>query len=139
MFLTRTSRKRVNTAVAEQSFIPLEQVRALVRSTHLKKLTHLQLRLSDMGDDGIREFIASGILKQLKWLDLRHGCVTDEGARLLAECPDAKHLERIDLSRNSGHGRRTGRAPLRGVNAVANQPLTQSELESPRVPARRRL
>jgi uncharacterized protein (TIGR02996 family) len=114
----------------ERSYLPLDQVRALVHSPYLKKLTHLQLRLSDMGDDGIREVIASGILKQLVWLDLRHGCVTDDGARLLAACPDAKRLKRIDLSRNAVTTE--GLAALRatGVNAVANDPLTQNELDS---------
>ncbi|QJW96558.1 TIGR02996 domain-containing protein [Frigoriglobus tundricola] len=114
----------------DESFIPLAQVQALLRSPHLRKLTHLQLRLSDMGDDGIRAFIASGILKQLQWLDLRHGCVTDEGAALLAACPDAKRLERIDLSRNAVTA--DGLAALRaaGVNAVANNPLTPTELGS---------
>jgi uncharacterized protein (TIGR02996 family) len=112
----------------EQSYIPLGQVRALLASPHLKKLTHLQLRLSDMGDDGIREIIDSGILKQLKWLDLRHGCITDDGAKLLAACPDAKRLERIDLSYNGVTA--TGLAAMRNakINAVANNPLTQTEL-----------
>ncbi|HEY1187548.1 MAG TPA: TIGR02996 domain-containing protein [Gemmata sp.] len=112
-----------------QSFIPLAQVRALVNSPHLTKLTHLQLRLSDMGDDGVREIIASGILKRLTWLDLRHGCVTDEGAKLFAACPDAKNLERLDLSRNAVSA--AGLAILRaaGINAVANRPLTQTELD----------
>ena len=110
------------------SYIPLEQVRALVNSPYLKKLTHLQLRLSDMGDEGVREIIASGILKQLAWLDLRHGCVTDDGAKLLAASPDAKRLGRIDLSRNVVSAE--GLAALRkaGVNAVANNPLTENEL-----------
>ncbi|MBN9117895.1 MAG: WGR domain-containing protein [Planctomycetes bacterium] len=114
----------------EVSYIPLEQVRALVHSKYLKKRTHLQLRLSDMGDDGVREIVASGILKQLRWLDLRHGCVTDEGADLFVACPDAKNLERLDLSRNAVSAK--GLAALRkaGVNAVANDPLTQSELDS---------
>jgi hypothetical protein len=117
-----------NRQTGSDSYIPLDQVRALVRSKHLKKLTHLQLRLSDMGDGGIREIIASGILKRLVWLDLRHGCVTDAGANLLAACPDAKRLERIDLSRNAVSA--SGLAALRaaGVNAVANNPLTQQEL-----------
>jgi uncharacterized protein (TIGR02996 family) len=112
------------------SYIPLDQVRALVRSPHLKKLTHLQLRLSDMGDDGIREIIVSGILKRLAWLDLQHGCVTDEGARQLAACADAKRLERIDLSYNGVTA--TGLAALRsaGVNAVANNPLAQDQLDN---------
>ncbi len=113
----------------EVSYLPLEQVRHLLRSPHLKSLTYLQIRLSDMGDEGIREIIASGILKRLKWLDLRHGAVTDEGAQLLAACPDAKKLDRIDLSRNAVSG--TALAALRkaGVNAVANDPMTQEELE----------
>lgn len=112
-----------------RSYIPLAQVRALVRSPHLKKLTHLQLRLSDMGDDGVREIIASGILNRLKWLDLRHGCITDEGAALFAACADAKNLDRLDLSRNAVTS--AGLAVLRaaGISAVANNPQTQEELE----------
>ena len=35
-----------------RSFLPLEQVRALLTSKCLTSLTHLQLRLSDLGDDG---------------------------------------------------------------------------------------
>ena len=114
----------------DRSYIPLGQVRALVRSPNLPKLTHLQLRLSDMGDAGVREIVASGILKRLKWLDLRHGCITDAGAKLFAECPDAKNLERLDLSRNAVTA--AGLAVLRKakVNAVANRPLTDAELES---------
>lgn len=113
----------------DRSFIPLHRVAPVFRSPHLKKLTHLQLRLSDMGDDGIREIIASDILKQLKWLDLRHGCITDDGARLLAACPDAKRLERIDLSYNGVTA--TGLATLRKakINAVANNTLTQAQLD----------
>jgi uncharacterized protein (TIGR02996 family) len=114
----------------DRSFIPLRRVRAVIHSKHLKKLTHLQLRLSDMGDDGIRAIIDSGILKQLRWLDLRHGCITDESARLLAACPDAKRLERIDVSYNGVTA--TGLAAMRNakINAVANNPLTQSQLDS---------
>jgi uncharacterized protein (TIGR02996 family) len=111
------------------SYIPLDQVRALLRSKHLKKLTHLQLRLSDMGDDGIREIINSGILKQLQWLDLRYGGVTDEGAKLLAACPDAKKLDRIDLSRNGVTGSGLHKLRKAGVNAVARDAHTTSELE----------
>jgi uncharacterized protein (TIGR02996 family) len=112
------------------TFVPLSQVRALVRSAHLKNLTHLQLRLSDAGDDGVREIIASGILNRLKWLDLRHGCISDAGANLFAACSDAKKLERLDLSYNGVTA--PGLAALRaaGVNAVANHTLTQTELDS---------
>jgi uncharacterized protein (TIGR02996 family) len=82
------------------SAIRLEQVRAVVRSPHLGNLTHLQLRLSDMGDPGCEEIIRSGALKRLKVLDLRHGCVTDEGARALAACPDLRNLDLLDVERN---------------------------------------
>jgi hypothetical protein len=111
------------------SYIPLTQVRALVRSPHLKKLTHLQLRLSDMGDDGVREIIDSGILKQLVWLDLRHGCITDDGAKLLVACPETKRLERLDLSRNAVSSKGLSALRKAGVNAVANKPLTANEID----------
>jgi uncharacterized protein (TIGR02996 family) len=111
------------------SFLPLEQVRALVRSPHLSRLTHLQLRLSNIGDDGVREIINSGILARLKWLDLRHGCITDAGARLLANSRNAQRLEYLDLSRNAVTD--AGLALLRsaGVPALADNPLRPSELE----------
>lgn len=112
----------------ERSFIPLGRVAPVFHSPHLKSLVHLQLRLSDMGDDGVREIINSGILKRLKWLDLRHGCITDAGARLLARCRDARNLDRLDLSRNAVTP--AGLAELRKakINAVANNPLTDQEL-----------
>jgi uncharacterized protein (TIGR02996 family) len=82
------------------SSLPLEQVRALLRSPHLKSLTHLQLRLSNMGDEGCRALVDSGILKRLKVLDLRHGCISDDGASALAACPELRHLESLDVSGN---------------------------------------
>jgi uncharacterized protein (TIGR02996 family) len=113
---------------ADESVLPLRRVVPVFRSPHLKSLIHLQLRLSDMGDEGVREIVSSGILKRLKWLDLRHGCITDEGAKVFAACPDARNLERLDLSRNGVTS--SGLAALRkaGVNAVANNPLTEQEL-----------
>jgi uncharacterized protein (TIGR02996 family) len=84
-----------------EPYIRLPAVRAVVRATNLPSLTHLRLRLSDMGDKGVAEIISSGILKRLKVLDLRHGCVTDAGAQALAKCPDARSLEMLDLDRNS--------------------------------------
>jgi uncharacterized protein (TIGR02996 family) len=112
------------------SFLPLDQVRALVRSKHLTSLTYLQLRLSDMGDDGVREIIDSGILKRLKVLDLRHGCITDDGARLFAACPDARSLERLDLSRNAVTAAGLRALKAAGIKAVANSPLTRRELDA---------
>jgi uncharacterized protein (TIGR02996 family) len=85
----------------EHAYIRTPAVKALVNSTSLPALTHLQLRLSDMGDKGVKEIVASGILGRLKVLDLRHGCVTDAGANLLAKSADAKKLERLDLTNNN--------------------------------------
>src|SRR5262249_30325067 len=84
----------------DDGFLPLSVVRPLWRSTHLTNLTHLQLRVSSMGDEGCEEIVRSGILKRLKVLDLRHGCVTDTGVDTLAACPDLRRLERLDLDRN---------------------------------------
>jgi hypothetical protein len=114
---------------ADESVLPLRRLVPVFRSPHLKSLTHLQLRLSDMGDEGVREIVSSGILKRLKWLDLRHGCITDEGARLFAACPDAKNLERLDLSRNAVSSAGLNALRKAGVKAVANNPLTERELE----------
>jgi hypothetical protein len=83
------------------AYIRLDQLRAICRSPHLTSLTHLQLRLTDFGDDGIAEIIESGILKRLRVLDLSYGCVTDDGARALAACPDLKHLHHLDLTMNA--------------------------------------
>jgi uncharacterized protein (TIGR02996 family) len=112
----------------DQSFIPLGRVAPLLRSKHLPSLTHLQLRLSDMGDEGARAIVASGILQRLKVLDLRHGAITDEGARVFARCPEAKGLERLDLSRNAVTAAGLEELRKAGVNAVANNPLTRREL-----------
>src|SRR5262249_8722919 len=76
-----------------QAYIRFEGLPAICRAPQLTKLTHLRLRLTDLGDEGAREIIDSGILKRLKVLDLRHGSVTDEGAKMLADCPDIKHLK----------------------------------------------
>jgi uncharacterized protein (TIGR02996 family) len=85
----------------EHPYIRLRELRTVCRATNLPKLTHLAMRYTDFGDDGIREIIDSGILNRLKVLDLLGGCVTDEGAKLLAACPDAKNLERLNLDTNA--------------------------------------
>jgi uncharacterized protein (TIGR02996 family) len=92
---------------------------ALFRSKKLPDLAHLQLRNSDIGDEGLRVLIASGRLRTLKTLDLLGGCVTDAGARLLAACPDVRNLEAINLSQNLLS--EAGIAALRatGVNLTA--------------------
>lgn len=85
----------------DNPYIQLAGLRALVHSPHLPSLTHLRLRLADFGDRGCSVIIGSGILNRLKVLDLRHGLITDEGARRLAACPELKHLELLDVSRNT--------------------------------------
>jgi uncharacterized protein (TIGR02996 family) len=84
----------------EQAHLRLGDVRPLLRSHNLPSLTHLSLRMSDIGDAGVEEIIASGILKRLNVLDLRYGKVTNHGAYRLASCPDARQLVRLVLSNN---------------------------------------
>jgi uncharacterized protein (TIGR02996 family) len=81
--------------------LALEDFRAVCRSPHLRSLTHLRVRLTEVGDEGCREVVESGLLKRLKVLDLNLGSVTDEGARLLAGCPDLRRLDFLDLGRNA--------------------------------------
>jgi hypothetical protein len=103
---------------------------ALARAPHLRNLQHLQLRNSDIGDEGIRVFVESGLIKRLKSLDLLGGCVTDIGARTLAACPDLRHLESIDLSQNMLTS--AGIAALRatGVHLTAEHQLGPAAFES---------
>jgi uncharacterized protein (TIGR02996 family) len=103
----------------EGPYIRLPAVRALVRATTLPGLTHLRLRLSDMGDKGCAEVVGSGILQRLRVLDLNHGCVSDEGARLFAACPDARNLELLSLNRNCLTEAGTGALKAAGVRFAA--------------------
>ncbi len=81
-------------------YLHFDAIRALLHSPHLPKLTHLRLRLTDMGDPGCEEIVHSRILKRLKVLDLRHGRISDEGAKVLASSPDLRNLQHLDVSRN---------------------------------------
>ncbi len=85
---------------SHQPYVNLAGVRALVHSPHLPKLMHLQLRLSDMGDEGCEEIVRSGILKRLRYLDLMFGRISDRGAEILAGCPDLRNLGLLDVSSN---------------------------------------
>jgi hypothetical protein len=86
---------------SDTAFIGLAELRAVVRSPHLKRLSHLRLRKTDFGDAGVEEIVGSGILKRLRVLDLKQGTITDRGARLLANCPDAANLRKLNLEGNS--------------------------------------
>jgi uncharacterized protein (TIGR02996 family) len=110
----------------EDPYIRLAELRAVCRSKHLTSLTHLRLRLTDFGDDGVREIVDSGALKRLKVLDLRHGSVTDEGAELLANCPDLRKLERLDLSRNGMTD--AGKNALRATGVPAELDFQHDEI-----------
>jgi uncharacterized protein (TIGR02996 family) len=97
-------RLRIHPAYAEYhdtgSFLPLEEVVALVDSPHFPALRHLHLHASDLGDEGCAEIVRSGILGRLETLDLAYGCIQDEGARILAACPDVRRLKHLSLENN---------------------------------------
>jgi uncharacterized protein (TIGR02996 family) len=93
-----------------EAFIELPDLRALLRSPHLKGVTHLRVHCSSVGDAGCQEVVDSGALERLKLLDLRHGTITDDGARTLAACPDLKNLKVLDVAHNA--------LTRRGVNAL---------------------
>jgi uncharacterized protein (TIGR02996 family) len=84
----------------EDSYLPFSQVQKLLRSPNFPNLRHLRLRLSDMGDAGCEEIVRSGILKRLKVLELAEGRISDRGAGVLADCPDLKNLQRLDVRYN---------------------------------------
>ncbi len=104
---------------ARGSYLPLDEVAPLFRSSHLTKLTHLALRESNMGDDGVQILVESGMLARLRVLDLSHGAITDGGAELLAR--HGRHLQSLNLSDNA-------LSPA-GVRALqeANVPVTATE------------
>jgi uncharacterized protein (TIGR02996 family) len=81
--------------------VTLDELDALVRSKNLPALTHLQVRLTTLGDEGADRIARSGILKRLKTLDIGYGNMTDAGAEVLAACPDLKNLDVLDVSRNA--------------------------------------
>jgi uncharacterized protein (TIGR02996 family) len=77
-----------------------DNVRAVLTSPHLRSLTHLQLRCCSGGDAMVQDIASSGILNRLEVLDLRHGLITDQGAKSLAQCPETRNLELLDLVNN---------------------------------------
>ena len=102
-----------------------------MQSPHLRSLTHLQLHRSDLGDVGCTEIVTSGILKRLKMLD----CGTAKSPhrrRILADCPDLRRLELLDIERNALT--QTGidilrrcSVPLRGDNQQTTEELARQQ------------
>jgi uncharacterized protein (TIGR02996 family) len=105
----------------EGAYITLDGVRALVHSPHLPSLTHLQLRTSDIGDEGCEEIVRSGILRRLKTLDLMYGLISDRGAEVLAGCPDLRSLERLEVSSN-----RIGEAGIAALERACGAKVVKS-------------
>jgi hypothetical protein len=100
-------------------YLTLDDLRRVLAARHLQSLTHLQFRLSDIGDQGCALIARSGILKRLKVLDLRHGRITDRGVGHLLACPDMKNLARLDLSRNTISAQGVARLQSSGLLVVA--------------------
>ncbi len=113
----------------KEAFIELPELRAVLRSPHLKSLTHLRVHVSNIGDPGCKEIVASGILRRLKVLDMRHGCITNEGARTLAACPDLKNLEMLDVSRNALTRQGVNALKAVGIPVRAEAQQDQGDLE----------
>lgn len=106
------------------AYIRLTHLRAICRSPHLKKLTHLCLRLTDFGDDGVKELIDSGMLARLRVLDIRGGCVSDDGAKLLAASPHLKKLDFLNLQANALTATGVRLIEATGANAKLTQQHT---------------
>jgi uncharacterized protein (TIGR02996 family) len=115
-------------APADEPFLDLDALSAVVRSPILRSLTHLQLRLCTAGDDGCQEIVASGVLKRLKMLDLRHGRITDAGARTLAACADLRNLDVLDVNRNALSADGVALLRATGVQVVGDDQQTAEEL-----------
>jgi hypothetical protein len=67
--------------------IELSDLQNLCESENLVGLTHLRLRLTELGDEGCALLVESGMIERLSVLDLRLGSITDAGAETLADCP----------------------------------------------------
>jgi Ran GTPase-activating protein (RanGAP) involved in mRNA processing and transport len=100
--------------------IELDEFDALLRSSNLPNLTHLQVHMTTFGDDGAAALVKSGILRRLKVLDIAYGNMTDEGARLLAKCPDLKHLDVLNVSENALTSSGVTALSATGIQVVAD-------------------
>jgi uncharacterized protein (TIGR02996 family) len=118
------------------AYIGLKHLRAICRSPHLKTLTHLCLRITDFGDDGVKEIIQSGMLERLKVLDLRAGCISDDGAARLAASKHLKKLEFLNLYNNalSADGVKAIQATKVNADLTSQHTSTSAEIEDGQLP-----
>jgi uncharacterized protein (TIGR02996 family) len=105
----------------DEAYIRQDGFIRMVRSPHLRSLTHLTLRLHEIGDAGIEALIDSGMLRRLKTLDLTGGDLTDVSARRLAASPDVRGLTKLTLTNNYLTDEGIGALLEVGVNLVADE------------------
>lgn len=103
-----------------ETTIDLADLKAILKSPNLPCLTHLQVHMTNFGDDGCRAIIESGILRRLKELDLGYGNMTDEGALLLADCPDLNNLDELDVRRNALSATGIAALEAEGITVIAD-------------------
>jgi uncharacterized protein (TIGR02996 family) len=113
------------------AYVTAESFSRMVRSSHLNSLSHLELYLSTIGDEGVRALVESGLLRQLRVLDLWSGTVTDDGARMLAASPFIKGLTKLRLSQNFLTDEGIGALKATGVNLEADNMYDLIYLDDP--------
>ncbi len=113
----------------DEAYIRLDGLKEILKSPHLKSLTHLRLRLADFGDDGCKAIVGSGILQRLKMLDVSHGRISDEGAKILAGCPDLTRLELLNLNYNALTKAGIQALQSTGVKFKADEQFSQGEID----------
>jgi uncharacterized protein (TIGR02996 family) len=95
-------------------------LRALLASPRLAHLTHLRLRIPDLGDAGCAAVIESGIVGRLRLLDLRGCGLTGASGHRLADCRDVARLEKLDVNHNNIPAEAAARLRETGITVVAD-------------------
>jgi hypothetical protein len=113
---------------ANEAYIRPEGFRALVDSPHLQSLAHLELYLTDIGDEEMNFLVKSGILRQLRVLDLWSSRVSDTGAQTLAACPDLRRLAKLRLAQNQLTESGIEALKATGVNLDAEEQFSAEEI-----------
>jgi hypothetical protein len=110
-------------------YIRRRHIKAICESPYLKKLQHLRLRSSDIGDEGVKDIVESGMLRQLKVLELQLGIISDVGAKMLAECPDVKNLTLLNVSHNALTDNGIKLLQQTGINVIAKNMHEQTSYD----------